>query len=71
MNAGGKLRNAKQRKYIKETVPQDFRLQVFSGISFPQGPEYTISAVSNFFENTWRYLQLKVHHRCQRHWCQM
>jgi hypothetical protein len=41
-------------------------LKVFSWISFPQAPEYTISAVKNIFENSRRYLQLKVHHRC--HW---
>ncbi len=35
----------------------------FSWISFPRAPEYPIRTVSNFFENSWRYLQLKV----QRH----
>jgi hypothetical protein len=30
---------------------------------FPQTPEYTIRAVSNFFENSRRYSQLKVRHR--------
>jgi hypothetical protein len=29
-------------------MPRDFRLLVFSWISFPQAPEYTIRAVSNF-----------------------
>ncbi len=38
----------------------------FSWISFPQAPEYTIRAVSNFFENSRRYSQLKVDHRYQR-----
>ncbi len=28
-------------------------------------PDYTIKAISNFFENSWRYSQLKVHHQCQ------
>ncbi len=37
-----------------------------SWISFPQAPEYTIRAVSNFFENSLRYSQLKVDHRYQR-----
>ncbi len=49
---------------LKGTVPRDFRLQdFFSGISFLQVPEYTTycSAVSNFFENSQRYSQLKVH----------
>ncbi len=45
----------------KGTVPRDFRLQVFSWINFPQAPEYLIRAVSNFFEKSQRYSQLKVH----------
>jgi hypothetical protein len=36
----------------------DFRLSTW--ISLPQAPEYTIRAVSNFFENSRRYSQLKV-----------
>ncbi len=36
----------------------------FSWISFPRAPDYTIRAVSNLFENSRRYTQLKVHHRC-------
>jgi len=46
-------------------VSRDFRLLVFFLESVStQAPEYTIRAVSNFFENWRRYLQLKVHHRC-------
>ncbi len=45
---------------IKGTVSHDFRLVVFSWISFPQGPEYTIRAVSNLVENSRRYSQLEV-----------
>jgi hypothetical protein len=56
---------------FKGTVSRDFRLLVFFMNQFPQVPEYTIRAVSNFFENSWRYSQLKVHHRCQRHRWQM
>jgi hypothetical protein len=41
----------------------DFRFS--SWISFPQAPEYSIRAVSNFFENSRRYLQPKVHNRCR------
>ncbi len=48
---------------FKGTVPRDFWLQVFLWISFPQAPEYTTKAVSNFFENSRRYSQLKVHYR--------
>ncbi len=40
-------------------MPRDFRLLVFSWISFSQAPEYTSRAVSNFFENSRRYCQLK------------
>ncbi len=38
-----------------------------SWISFPPAPEYPIRTVSNFFENSRRYSQVKVHHRYQRH----
>ncbi len=44
-----------------------FDLWFFSWISFPQASEYTITAISNFFENSRRYSLLKVHHRCQWH----
>ncbi len=54
-------------KPLKGTVSRDFRLLVFSWISFPQSPEYTMRAVSNFFENSRTYSQLKVCHRCQRY----
>jgi hypothetical protein len=43
----------------------------FSWISFPQASDYNIRAVLNFFENSRRYSQLKVCHRCQRHRWQM
>ncbi len=44
---------------FKGTVPWDFRLLFFfSCISFPQAPEYTIRAISNFFENSRRYPQI-------------
>ncbi len=56
---------------FKGTVSRDFRLIVFSWISFTQASEYTITSISNFFENSRRYSQLKVHHRCQRHRWQM
>ncbi len=48
-------------------MPWDFLLMIFSWTSFPQAPESTIKAVLNFFENSWRYYQLKVHHRCRWH----
>jgi hypothetical protein len=31
-------------------VPQDYRLQVFTWISSPQAPDYTIEDISNFFK---------------------
>ncbi len=43
----------------------------FSWISFPQVSDYTVRVVSNLFENSRRYSQLKVCHRCQRHRWQM
>ncbi len=45
------------------TVPRDFWFNVFFIISFPQSPEYPISALSIFFEKSRRYSQLKVHQR--------
>ncbi len=52
---------------FKGTVSRDFLLLVFLWISFPPAPEYPIKTVSNFFENSRRYSQVKVHHRYQRH----
>ncbi len=48
-----------------------FSTSFFSWISFPQAPEYTIRVVSNFFENSHNYSQLKVHYRCRWHRWQM
>ncbi len=48
------------------TVSRDFRLLVFFMNQFPQAPEYTITAISNFFENLRRYSRLKCH-RCRWH----
>ncbi len=57
---------------FKGTVSRDFLLLVFfSWISFPQASDYIIRVVSNFFENSRIYSQLKVCHRCQRHRWQM
>ncbi len=39
----------------------------FSWISFPTATEYPIRTVSNFFERSRRYSQVKVHHRYQWH----
>jgi hypothetical protein len=52
---------------LKGQCHEIFRFWFFSSISFPPAPEYPNRTVSNFFENSRRYLQVKVHHRCQRH----
>ncbi len=56
---------------LKGECREIFCFWFFSWISFPPAPEYSIRTVSNFFENSRRYLQLKVCHRCQRHQWQM
>ncbi len=54
---------------LKGQCHEIFCFWFFSRISFPQAPDYTIRAVSNFFENSRRYSQLKVCHRCRwRRW---
>jgi len=52
---------------LKGQCHEIFRFWFFSSISFPPAPEYPIRTVSNFFENSRRYSQVKVHHRYQRH----
>ncbi len=49
---------------LKGTVPRDFRLRGFLKNQFPGAPEYPIRVVSNFFENSRKYSQLKMHRRC-------
>ncbi len=56
---------------LKGQCHEIFCFWFFSWISFPRAPEYSIKTVSIFFENTRRYSQLKVCHRCQRHRWQM
>ncbi len=55
---------------LKGQCHEIFDFWFFPWISFPQAPEYTIRAVSNFFENSWRYSQ-QVHHWCRWHQWQM
>ncbi len=46
---------------FKGTVSREFLLLFFFMNQFPPSPWlYTIRAVRNFFENSWRYLQVKV-----------
>ncbi len=52
--------------YLKGQCHKILQLLVFFMNKFPQAPEYAIRAVSNFFKNTRRFSQLKVHHWC--HW---
>jgi hypothetical protein len=47
---------------LKGQCHEIFDFRFFSLISFPQSPEDTMRAVSNFFENSGRYSQLKVCH---------
>ncbi len=53
--------------FIKGTVSRDFLLLVLFMNQFPPAPDYTIRAVSIFFENSRRYSQLQVCHRYQLH----
>ncbi len=53
--------------YLKGQCHEIFCFWFFSWISFPPAPEYPIRTVSNFFEKSRRYSQVKVHHRYQRH----
>ncbi len=56
---------------LKGQCHEIFRFWFFSSISFPPAPEYPIRTVSIFFENSRRYSQLKVDHRCRWHRWQM
>ena len=56
-----------RRIRLKRQCHEIFCFWFFSSISFPPAPEYPIRTVSNFFENSQRYSQVKVHHRYQRH----
>ncbi len=53
--------------FLQGSLTRDFRLQVFSWISFPRGPEYTNTAISNFYENSQRYSQFCVYRQCRWH----
>ncbi len=53
--------------YLKGQCHEIFCSWFLSYISFPPAPEYPIRTVSNFFENSRRYSQLKVDHRCRWH----
>ncbi len=57
--------------YLKGECHEIFCFWFFFIISFPPAPEYPNRTVSNFFENSRRYSQLKVDHRCPWHRWQM
>ncbi len=61
------LEKSHSNSFLKGQCHEIFCFWFFSWISFPPAPEYPIRTVSNFFENSQRYLQVKVHHRYQRH----
>ncbi len=52
---------------LKGKCHEIFCFRFFSWITFPQAPDNNIRIISNFFENSRRYSQVKVHHRCQWH----
>ncbi len=52
---------------LKGQCHEIFCFRFFSWITFPQAPENDIRVISKYFENSRRYSQVKVHHRCQRH----
>ncbi len=56
---------------LKGQCHEIFCCWFFLWISFPPTPKCPIRTVSNFFENSRRYSQLKVDHRCRWHRWQM
>ena len=50
---------------LKGQCHEIFCFWFFSSISFPPSPEYPIRTVSIFFENSRRYSQLNIDHRCR------
>ncbi len=63
---GTRKRNERKRpEHLKGQCHEIFDFRLFYEISFPQAPEYHMRAVSNFFENSQKYSEFKVHHRRQ------
>ncbi len=48
---------------LKGQCHKIFCFRFFKRIIFPQAPQNNIRVTSNFFENSLRYSQVKVHHR--------
>ncbi len=61
------LRSIEWNSALKRQCHEIFCFWFFSWINFPPAPEYSIKTISNFFENSRRYSQFKVHHRYQGH----
>ncbi len=53
--------------HLKGQCHEIFCFRFFSWITFPQAPKNNIRVISNFSENSRRYSQVKMHHRCQWH----
>jgi hypothetical protein len=47
---------------LKGTVSQNFASDSFHESASPQAPENNTRVISDFFENSWRYSQIKMHH---------
>ncbi len=60
-------RSIERNSALKRQCHEIFCFWFFSWINLPPAPEYSIKTISNFFENSRRYSQFKVHHRYQRH----
>ncbi len=56
---------------LKGQCHEIFCFWFFLSISFPPAPEYPSRTVSNFFQKSRRYWQLKIDHRCRLHRWQM
>ncbi len=52
---------------LKGQCHEIFCFWFFPWIIFPPAPEYSLKNITNFFENSRRYSQVKVHRRYQRH----
>ncbi len=48
-------------KYLKGVWHEIFDFRIFSWISVPQAPNYSIGAVLNFFKNSRRYLRMNIY----------
>jgi hypothetical protein len=54
----------KGETFLKGQCHEIFCFRFFAVINIPQAPESNIRVNLKFFENSLRFLQVKVHHRC-------